>query len=66
MTGLGSSRISNERRTFLSMDDVSVMQHVLATTVFAAAVTHHSAFIVISTRPSVPFVFVFSVGLTYK
>jgi hypothetical protein len=32
------------------MCDVDIMQHVLATTVLAAAVTHHSAFVAICTR----------------
>jgi hypothetical protein len=63
MTGLGSSRICNEHPILLSMDEVYVMQHVLAMRVVAAVVTHYSACVVTRTWPSVPFVFVFSVGL---
>jgi hypothetical protein len=47
VTGLASSRIWNEHGTLLSMDDVYLMQHHLATTALATAVIHHSAFVVV-------------------
>jgi hypothetical protein len=50
----------------MSVDDVYVMQHVLATTAAVAAVTRHAAFVMICAWASVLFVFVFSVGLTCR
>jgi hypothetical protein len=47
MTSLGSSRICNGHRISLSIDEVYVMQDVLATMALAAAVTYHSGFVVI-------------------
>jgi hypothetical protein len=50
MTGLGSSKICNEHRIILGMNNVYVMQDVLVTTALPAAATYHSALVVICTR----------------
>jgi hypothetical protein len=66
MTSRGSSTTCNEDQLLLSMNDVYIMQHVLATTALAAAVTHHFALSRYAHWPAGTFVFVFSVGLTCR